>query len=65
MLECVFVAMDPFVAPGALVDLDQLGGRYILLETSATTGNRLLRFETDSRQSAYALMFGQLGRVIR
>ena len=65
MLECVFVAMDPFVAAGALVEIYQQGGRYILLETSATTGNRLLGFETDSRRSAYAMMSGELGRVIR
>ena len=62
---CVLSQWTRSFAAGALVEIYQQGGRYILLETSATTGNRLLRFETDSQRSAYAMMSGELGRVIR
>ena len=63
VLESVFVEMDPILHGfrGVLVELVGAGEGYVLLETAAGTGNRLLRFTSESPESAYALFEAELG----
>jgi hypothetical protein len=46
---------------GVLVELLGVGEGYVLLETAAGTGNRLLRFSSESPDLAYALFEAELG----
>jgi hypothetical protein len=63
VLESVFVEMDPVLHGfcGVLVELLGVGEGYVLLETAAGTGNRLLRFASESPELAYALFQAELG----
>jgi hypothetical protein len=63
VLESVFVEMDPVLDGfrGVLVELLSVGESYVLLETAAGTGNRLLRFSSESPDLAYALFEAELG----
>jgi hypothetical protein len=38
-----------------------VGESYVLLETAMGTGNRLLRFASESPELAYALFVAELG----
>jgi hypothetical protein len=63
VLESVFVEMDPVLDGfcGVLVELLGVGEGYVLLESAAGTGNRLLRFASESPDLAYALFEAELG----
>ena len=63
VLESVFVEMDPMLHGfrGVLVELLDVGECYVLLETAVGTGNRLLRFTSESPDLAYALFEAELG----
>jgi hypothetical protein len=63
VLESVFVEMDPFLHGfrGVLVELLGVGESYVLLETAVGTGNRLLRFSSESPDLAYAVFKAELG----
>ena len=63
VLESVFVEMDPVLDGfrGVLVELVGVGEGFVLLETAAGTGNRLLRFSSESPELAYALFEAELG----
>jgi hypothetical protein len=63
VLESVFVEMDPVLHGfgGVLVELLGVGEGYVLLETAVGTGNRLLRFFSESPDLAYALFEAELG----
>jgi hypothetical protein len=63
VLESVFVEMDPILDGfrGVLVELVGVGEGYVLLETAVGTGNRLLRFASESTDLAYALFEAELG----
>jgi hypothetical protein len=63
VLESVFVEMDPVLDGfgGVLVELVGVGETYVLLETAAGTGNRLLRFSSESQDLAHALFEAELG----
>ena len=62
VLESVFVEMDPLVDGfrGALVELLGVGESYVLVETAVGTGNRLLRFSSESPELAYAFFETEL-----
>ena len=62
VLESVFVEMDPVLDGfrGVLVELVGVGESNVLLETAAGTGNRLLRFASESPDLAYALFEAEL-----
>jgi hypothetical protein len=62
VLESVFVEMDPVLHGfrGVLVELVAAGEGYVLLETAAGTGNRLLRFSSKNPESAYAFFEAEL-----
>jgi hypothetical protein len=45
---------------GVLVELLDVGESYVLLETAVGTGNRLLRFSSESPDLAYALFEAEL-----
>jgi hypothetical protein len=62
VLESVFVEMDPVLHGFRGVLLELVGARegYVLLETAAGTGNRLLRFSSKSPELAYALFEAEL-----
>ena len=62
------VGMDPLLDgfSGVLVEVyrerDPSGGfRFVLLETAAATGDRLLRFSSKDRQLIFALLASELG----
>ena len=63
VLESVFVEMDPMLHGfrGVLVELLDVGESYVLLETAVGTGNRLLRFSSESPGLAYALFEAEFG----
>ena len=63
VLESVFVEMDPILDgfSGVLLELVGMGEGYVLLETAAGTGNRLLRFASQSPDPAYAIFEAELG----
>ena len=63
VLESVFVEMDPMLHGfrGVLVELLGVGESYVLLETAVGTGNRLLRFSSESPDLAYAIFEAELG----
>ena len=63
VLESIFVEMDPVMDGfrGVLVELVGVGEGYVLLETAVGTGNRLLRFSSESPELAYALFEAELG----
>jgi len=54
--------MDPVLDGfcGVLVELLGVGESYVLLETAAGTGNRLLRFSSGSPELAYAFFEAEL-----
>ena len=60
--ENVFVEMDPVLDGfcGVLVELLGVGESYVLLETAAGTGNRLMRFSSRSPELAYAFFEAEL-----
>ncbi|HKH75826.1 MAG TPA: hypothetical protein VKA51_02600 [Rubrobacteraceae bacterium] len=62
VLESVFVEMDPVLHGfgGVLVELLDVGEGYVLLETAVGTGNRLLRFSSESPELAYAVFEAEL-----
>ncbi len=62
VLESVFVEMDPMLHGfcGVLVELLAVGESYVLLETAAGTGNRLLKFSSRSLNLTYALFEAEL-----
>ena len=45
---------------GVLVELMDVGESYVLLETAAGRGNRLLRFSSESPELAYAVFEAEL-----
>ena len=66
------VGMDPLLDgfSGVLVEVyrerEPSGGfRYVLLETSAATGDRLLRFSTKDRELIYTALAHELGAPTR
>ena len=63
VLESVFVEMDPVLHGfrGVLVELLGVGEGYVLLETAVGTGDRLLKFSSESPDLAYALFEAELG----
>jgi hypothetical protein len=63
ILESVFVEMDPVLDgfSGVFVELLGVGESYVLLETAVGTGNRLLRFSSESPDLAYAIFEAELG----
>ena len=62
VLESVFVEMDPILHGfrGVLVELVGVEEGYLLLETAAGTGNRLLKFSSKSLELAYAFFEAEL-----
>ena len=66
VLESVFIEMDPLVHgfAGVLVELVGVGQRYVLLETAAGSGNRLLEFRTHSPQLARSLFEAELNPAL-
>src|SRR5215207_9891110 len=46
---------------GVLVELLGVGEGYVLLETAVGTGNRLLKFTSESPDLAYAVLEAELG----
>jgi len=62
VLESVFVEMDPVLDGfrGVLVELLGVGESYVLLETAAGSGDRLLRYSSRSLDSTYALFEAEL-----
>ena len=63
VLESVFVEMDPLAHGfrGVFVELLGVGEGYMLLETAAGTGNRLLEFRTRRLRLARSLFEAELG----
>jgi len=63
LLESVFVEMDPVLDGfrGVLVELLGVGESYVLVETAVGTGNRLLKFSSESPELAYAVFEAELG----
>src|SRR5215207_4141681 len=63
VLESVFVEMDPVLDgfSGVLLELVGMGEGYALLETAVGTGNRLLKFSSESPDLAYELFEAELG----
>jgi len=63
VLESVFVEMDPLVEGfrGVPVELVGVGEGYVLVETAAGTGNRLLEFHTRNPLLARSLFESELG----
>ena len=63
ILESVFVEMDPVLDGfcGVLVELLGMGEGYVLLETAAGTGNRLLEFRTRRLRLARSVFEAELG----
>ena len=68
LLFASVVGMDPLLDgfTGVLVEVyrerEPSGGfRYVLLETAAATGDRLLRFSTNDRELIYAALASELG----
>jgi len=66
------VGMDPLLDgfTGVLVEVyrerEPSGGfRYVLLETAAATGDRLLRFTSKDRELIYAALASELGEPSR
>ena len=66
------VGMDPLLDgfTGVLVEVyrerEPSGGfRYVLLETAAATGDRLLRFSSKDRGLIYAALASELGEPSR
>jgi hypothetical protein len=57
LLESVFVEMDPVVDgfAGVFVELVRLGERYVLRQTAAVSGNRLVEIHLSSERLAIAL----------
>ena len=66
VLESIFVEMDPVLHgfAGVLVELLGVGQRYVLLETAAGSGNRLLEFHTQSPQLARSLFEAELSPTL-
>lgn len=62
VLESVAVVMDPAVDgfAGVLIELLFDGERYVVVETTLQSGNRLLRFHSSDRRLAYALFEAEL-----
>ncbi len=62
IIESVAMEMDPALDgfSGVLVELVFDGERYILAETALGSGNRLLRFHSEDRRLAYALLHAEL-----
>ena len=52
VLETVYAVMDPVVDgfAGVLVELGREGDRYVLRETAAGSGNRLLEFSSKDER---------------
>ena len=63
VLESVFVEMDPVLDGfrGVLLELLGVGEGYVLPETAVGTGDRLLKFSSESPDLAYALFEAELG----
>ena len=66
------VGMDPLLDgfTGVLVEVyrerEPSGGfRYVLLETAAATGDRLLRFSSNDGELVYAALASELGEPSR
>ena len=62
VLESVFVETDPvlFGFAGVLVELCRTGEGFIVVETAAGTGNRILSFWSEERDVAYRVLRGEL-----
>ncbi len=58
IIESIAVEMDPALDgfAGVLFELVFDGERYVLAETALGSGNRLLRFRSNDRRLAYALL---------
>ncbi len=61
LLESLFVELDPLVGIGVLLEIHRYGDRYVLLEITPVTGNRLLRFFSKDRELVYAAFTHELG----
>ena len=72
LLFASVVGMDPLLDgfSGVLVEVyrerEPSGGfRYVLLETAAATGDRLLRFSSNDGELVYAALASELGKPSR
>jgi hypothetical protein len=63
VLESVFVEMESVLHGfrGVLMELLGVVEGYVLLETTVGTGNRLLKFASESPELAYAFFKAELG----
>jgi hypothetical protein len=62
VLESVFIEMDPILHGfcGVFVELIGMGESYVLQQTAAGTGNRLLKFSSKRLELVYALFEAEL-----
>ncbi|MDP8973965.1 MAG: hypothetical protein M3N45_12550 [Actinomycetota bacterium] len=62
LLECLFVELDPLEDgfEGVLLEVYRRGDRYVLLETTPATGNRILRFSSKDKELIYAVFEREL-----
>jgi len=67
LLESLFLELDPLEDgfAGVLLEVYRQGDRYVLLETSPITGNRLLNFSSKDRGLVYAAFARELGLSLR
>ena len=62
LLECLFVELDPLEDgfEGILLEIQRHGDRYVLLETTSATGNRIFRFSSKDKELIYAVFEREL-----
>lgn len=62
VLESVYIELDPVLEgfSGVLVELVTEGNGYILTETAAGSGDRILRFSSTDLSLVYEMFRGQL-----
>ncbi len=65
VLGTVYVRMDPVVDgfAGVLVELSREGGRYVLREVAAGSGNRLLEFSSKDERLVRSAFEKELGTL--
>ena len=65
LLESAFVEMDPVVDgfAGVIVELTRVGESYVLRQTAAGSGNRLLEISLADEQLARIFFEGELHRA--
>ncbi len=62
LLEWLFVELDPLEDgfEGVLLEVYRRGDRYVLLETTPATGNRILRLTSKDKELIYAVFEREL-----